>query len=220
MSPRASLRFVMRPMSVDDIDTVADWLHDIEDLSLFDRSLPVPLGKEAARERWKADFSQPTFPTAYWFVVEGLDRTPVAVGGLQSINYVHGDAVLPILVAKPERDRGLGLRIAVVLLDVAFDRLRLRRVTTFFRSDNARSTRLTQRVGFREEGRLREAWFAGGRYFDCMVVGLLREEWQARRDALVAELDGAVEVTLGNGQAGREPAPASDTRARPATTRA
>jgi RimJ/RimL family protein N-acetyltransferase len=87
------------------------------------------------------------------------DGSPVAIGGLQSVNYIHGDAVLPILVKKSARGHGLGMQIAFLLLDIAFDRLRLRRVTTYFRSDNQRSERLTRRAGFVQEGLLREAWF-------------------------------------------------------------
>ena len=44
---------------------------------------------------WKTDFSDAKFPTAYWFIVQTAEGRPVAIGGLQSINYVHGDAVHP-----------------------------------------------------------------------------------------------------------------------------
>lgn len=186
LPPAATFR--MRPMNMGDVDTVAGWLRDIDDLSLFDRSLAVPPGAEAARNAWKEDLAGGKSPPAFWFMVEAPDGTPAAVGGLQSINYVHGDGVLPILVAKATRGRGLGLAIAAALLDIAFDRLRLHRVTTFFRADNLRTERLTQRVGFREEGRMREAWFAGGRHLDCIVVGMLREEWLLHRAAVRAHL--------------------------------
>ncbi len=35
---------------------------------------------------------------------------------------------------------------------------------------------------------MREAWFAKGRTFDAVVVGVLRDEWYANRSALQAEL--------------------------------
>ena len=207
MSPLASERFVMRSMNMDDIEIVAAWLQDIEDLSSFDRSLAVPPGREAMQQSWKADFEQAKFPTAYWFVVEAEAGTPVAIGGLQAVNYVHGDAVLPIFVRKSARGHGLATRIGVLLLDIAFDRLRLRRMTTYFRADNLRSERLTQRLGFLQEGRLREAWFVSGRSLDCVVVGMLREEWYARRSALRQELGGHVEVVFESATVERTLAP-------------
>jgi RimJ/RimL family protein N-acetyltransferase len=196
MSPPATSQYTMRPMTSDDIDTVTGWLQDIDDLSLFDRGMAVSPSRDTVRDSWKPDLAVAKFPTAYWFVIEDCDQRPKAIGGLQSVNYIHGDAVLPILVAKPERGKGLGLQIAFVLLDMAFDRLRLRRVTTFFRADNARTERLTRRVGFRQEGRMREAWFAGGKFLDCVVLGILREEWHSRRDALRAELGDSIAILL------------------------
>lgn len=197
MARRLVNRFYMRPMNLDDIDTITGWLQDVDDLSLFDRTLTLPPGKDAVQSSWKADFAEAKFPTAYWFIVESAAGRPVAIGGLQSINYVHGDAVIPILVSRAARGEGLGLCISILMLDMAFDRLRLRRVTTYYRADNSRTARLIERAGFVEEGRLREAWLVEGRFLDCVVVGLLRDEWHARRDALKAELDGSVEVLLG-----------------------
>src|SRR4051812_37531232 len=101
MSPLAPSQFTMRPMTLDDIDIVAAWLQDVDDLSLFDRNMAVPPSQDTVRDSWKADLAVAKFPTAYWFVMENGDRQPVAIGGLQSVNYVHGDAVLPILVSKP-----------------------------------------------------------------------------------------------------------------------
>lgn len=203
MSLLVPSQYTMRPMTLDDIDTVAGWLQDVDDLSLFDRSLAVPPSQDAVRESWKADLAVAKFPTAYWFVMEDSECAPVAIGGLQSVNYVHGDAVLPILVSKSVRGKGLGLRVAMVLLDLAFDRLRLRRVTTFFRSDNARTERLTRRAGFQQEGRMREAWFADGRFLDCVVVGLLQDEWHARRRTLATELGNSIAVVLSPGAPSR-----------------
>jgi RimJ/RimL family protein N-acetyltransferase len=197
MARRATNRFFMRPMNLDDIETITGWLQDVDDLSLFDRTLTLPPGKDAVQNSWKADFAEAKIPTAYWFIVQTASGEPVAIGGLQSINYIHGDAVIPILVSKEARGEGLGLCISILMLDMAFDRLRLRRVTTYYRADNSRTARLIERAGFVEEGRLREAWLVEGEFLDCVVVGLLRDEWYARREALKGELDGSVEVVLG-----------------------
>jgi RimJ/RimL family protein N-acetyltransferase len=197
MRPFEPAHYIVRPMDQGDLDTVSDWLQHVDDFSLFDRTLTLPPSKEAIRESWKSDLAAARFPAAYWFVLEGPDRTAVGIGGLQAVNYLHGDAVLPVLIARSARGRGLGLRVAAILLDVAFDRLRLRRVTTYFRSDNARTQEIVTRLGFREEGRLRQAWMVDGRYMDCIIVGILREEWQSSRAQLDEELHNGVVVRLG-----------------------
>jgi RimJ/RimL family protein N-acetyltransferase len=192
----------MRPLTLADAETVAGWLRDIDDLALYDRSMPVPPSPERLREAWKDDLIGGRAAQACWFAVDNGDGTPVAIGGLQAISYTHGDAVMPIFVARQARGGGIGLGIGVALLDLACDRLRLHRVTTFFRADNERSAHLTQRLGFREEGRMRQAWFAGGQHLDCVMVGVLRDEWYAARDALKAAT-GPPRVSLSMQAAGR-----------------
>lgn len=43
-------------------------------------------------------------------------------------------------------------------------------------------------LAFCEEGRIRKALLANGRHLDMVAVGLLREEWLARREMLHEEL--------------------------------
>jgi RimJ/RimL family protein N-acetyltransferase len=192
-----SATFFTRPMEHGDLETLGSWLMDLDDLALFDRTLTIPPSRTAIEEIWKSELAGGRTPAALWFTVVTNEHKPVAVGGLTSVNYAHGDAVLAMFVAKPARGRGLGLHFGSLLLDLALDRLRLRRLTTFFRSDNERTRRLIKRLGFREEGRMREAWFANGQAFDAVVVGVLRDEWYASRRALQTEIGQCTIIRFG-----------------------
>jgi RimJ/RimL family protein N-acetyltransferase len=190
--------FTVRPMQMSDIDDIATWFENPDDLSLFDRNSPAPMGLEALREYWKTDISSAPPPQkAYWYIARDHNGKAAALGGLQSINYFHGDAVLPVFVAKPMRKRGLGLRMTCLLLDLAFDRLRLTRVTTYYREDNEISSRMIGKAAFREEGRLRKAWQCNGHQLDMVVAGVLREDWNKRRNELRATLDGSTILKFG-----------------------
>jgi RimJ/RimL family protein N-acetyltransferase len=190
-------------MTLGDIDAVADWFASIDDVSFFDRSAVLPISLEAMRESWKADLDPASIPPkALWYICEEKSGRPAAIGGLRMINYINGDAVLPAFVARNLRGQGVGIRLVAMLLDAAFTRLRLVRVTTFYREDNVISARLTRRAGFCEEGRMRKALLANGCHHDMVVLGLLSEEWAARREELQAELDG--DTVLGFPGAGNE----------------
>lgn len=182
--------FTVRPMKLSDLDDVAPWFEDPEDLSLFDRNSPAPMELDALREYWKDDLIAESQPQkAYWYIARNSEGKEAVLGGLRSINYFHGDAVLPIFVARSERHQGLGLRMTCLLLDLAFDRLHLTRVTTYLRQDNEISSRMIRKAAFREEGRLRKAWRCNGRWLDMIVAGVLREEWTSHREGLGAALD-------------------------------
>ena len=83
-----------------------------------------------------------------------------------------------------EDQQGRGLMTAAVkrLLEHAFDELRLNRVGIEVAPNNPRSRALAERLGFREEGVLREAErFADDDYRDLVVYSMLASEWS--RDA-------------------------------------
>jgi len=46
------------------------------------------------------------------------------------------------------------------------------------KADNARGLRSYAKVGFQNEGTLREAAWNGGEYIDMHVMGLLEPEWR------------------------------------------
>ncbi len=131
----------------------------------------------------------PSSDCSRWFVLMNGDD-PIAIGGLQVINRFHGDAVLPVFVARHARRQGLAKALMARLLEFAFETLGLFRVTTYLRADNDVSRRLTASVGFAEEGLLRQSWVAGGRRYDTIVLGILASEWDDRRPHLVKLFQG------------------------------
>jgi RimJ/RimL family protein N-acetyltransferase len=190
-------RYWMRPMGLDDVPLIAGWFEHLEDLAMFDRQLPMPLNSEAMKAGWRETLAETEPRSNYWFTIDDRAGEVVGIAGLQDINYVHGDGVLPIYLAEPVRRKGIGLRVGAMLLDLAFDQLRLNRVTSFYRADNVATSRLVQAIGFSEEGRMRKAWFADGKHLDIVVIGILASEWLARRDNLASSMSRDTVVILG-----------------------
>ncbi|MEU5399958.1 GNAT family protein [Streptomyces sp. NPDC005963] len=79
--------------------------------------------------------------------------------------------------------RGLVTRAATAVLDQAFGHIGLDRVELRTGTDNARSRAVAHRLGFTEEGLLREAViFPNGTRDDDVVYGLLAREWHKSRE--------------------------------------
>jgi ribosomal-protein-alanine N-acetyltransferase len=68
------------------------------------------------------------------------------------------------------------------LLGHAFTALELNRVEADIDPRNEASARSLQRLGFAQEGYLRERWIVGGEVSDTALYGLLSRDWSARRD--------------------------------------
>ncbi|HKI02754.1 MAG TPA: GNAT family N-acetyltransferase [Thermoanaerobaculia bacterium] len=63
------------------------------------------------------------------------------------------------------------------LLGFAFGDLDLHRLEADVDPRNAASIRSLERLGFRQEGYLRERWIVNGEIQDALLFGLLRREW-------------------------------------------
>ena len=197
MTSQVAAHYWMRPLGCDDIAVLTRWFENIGDIALFDRRMPVPLNSDAVAAAWREALAETEPRSGYWFAIDDSESQVVGIAGLQEINYAHGDGVFPVYLAEPSRWRGIGVRAGAMVLDLAFSHLRLRRVTSFYRADNQASRRLTDALGFREEGRLRESWYADGAFFDISVIGILANEWQAQRQQLIEQLGQDTVVFLG-----------------------
>ena len=187
----------MRPVDVTDADIITDWYQQIDDVSIFDRQVPVPINLAEVTTLVKTMVTDQEKAKCCWYICETTDGTAVGMAALEAINMLHGHAVLPVFIDKPWRRSGVGIRMACMMIDLAFKQLRLHRVSTLYRADNAATEALVNRLGFAQEGASRQSWFSNGQYFNQINVGILADEWERTRLKLRAELSPSVTVELG-----------------------
>ena len=120
----------------------------------------------------------------------GLDRLrytivteadgPVGMIGLRDIDWKNGVASgLGMRIAKKEiRTKGLATDAWMTLMRYAFEELRLNRVNGSALDYNAISQHVCKKVGFKEEGRQRQAVFKNGKYHDLVLFGCLKSDYE------------------------------------------
>lgn len=189
--------FRMRPIELSDADVVAGWYQQLEDVSIFDRQTPLPINQAEVITLVESLVGDQEKEKCRWFITENLKGTAVGMAGLESINMLHGHAIMPVFIAEPWRRSGIGIRMACMMIDLAFKQLRLNRVATIHRADNTASEVLLNRLGFKSEGTSRQCWFSQGQYFDLMNVAVLADEWNIARNRLLSELSPDLILELG-----------------------
>jgi ribosomal-protein-alanine N-acetyltransferase len=70
------------------------------------------------------------------------------------------------------------------LLEFAFVTLDLNRLEADIHPDNHASRKVLERFGFEQDGYLRERWIVGDEISDSALFGLLKRDWQARRQSI------------------------------------
>ncbi|TMK57624.1 MAG: GNAT family N-acetyltransferase [Actinobacteria bacterium] len=101
----------------------------------------------------------------------------VGVAGFHSIDWINRNTSIGYWLAADAQGKGTMSEVVRALVSHAFDEWDLHRVEIHCAPENARSRAIPERLGFREEARLRETELVGGRYLDSVVYGLLEEEW-------------------------------------------
>jgi ribosomal-protein-serine acetyltransferase len=101
----------------------------------------------------------------------------VGVTGFHSINRLNRNTTIGYWLAADAQGRGLMTAAVRTLVELAFADWGLHRIEIHAAPRNWRSRAIPERLGFREEGRLRECERVGGRYLDRIIYGLLEDEW-------------------------------------------
>ena len=102
---------------------------------------------------------------------------------LDGIDLRVGSASLRLTMRPAYRGRGYGTEAILLVLGMAFDGLGLHRVGAAVPAINARAHSLYENLGFRVEGRLRDAFRDGDGWTDGIVMGLLEDEYRAGQHA-------------------------------------
>jgi ribosomal-protein-serine acetyltransferase len=101
----------------------------------------------------------------------------IGVAGFHSIDWINRNTSLGYWLAEDAQGRGTMTEVVRALVSHAFHEWELHRVEIHCAPENARSRAIPERLGFREEARLRETELVGGRYLDSVVYGLLEGKW-------------------------------------------
>ncbi len=107
------------------------------------------------------------------------EEEPIGVISLMNISEANDSADLSVIVGHPEdRHHGYGAEAIDTILRYGFEELRLNRVglSVFEFNEDAIST--YEKLGFRKEGRLRQALKRDGAFHDAILMSVLGSEWR------------------------------------------
>ncbi|WP_245884366.1 GNAT family N-acetyltransferase [Tumebacillus permanentifrigoris] len=76
--------------------------------------------------------------------------------------------------------RGIMTEILKRVLAFGFEEMGLNRIEASSAPENVGSRRVLEKLGFAYEGTLKEKWYMNGRYWDAVVMGLLRRDYLQR----------------------------------------
>ena len=113
------------------------------------------------------------------FVIETLEGVNVGGISFHNRNRKNGTFSFGIVIQRPHRGRGYALDAVRILPRYAFWERRYQKCNSLCMHTNEASIALHAKLGFVEEGRIRRNLFFNGQYYDDILFGLTREEFDA-----------------------------------------
>jgi len=168
-------RLYLRSLDASDCnDTYLAWMHDPEVIRFLEtRHYPQTL--DTIREFVNSMNAAPGEHLFGIFLMQG-DRH---IGNIKvgSVNPHHGTAAISLLIgARDCWNQGYASEAIAAVSRHAFDSLGVRKLLATFYAPNVGSIRAFQRVGYKEEGRLRGHFVLDGQPCDVIELGLLAGE--------------------------------------------
>lgn len=106
------------------------------------------------------------------------EGTPVGGAGLEIRDWENGHGWTGYWLAPRYWHRGFASEAVSALCHIGFHKLKLHRVDAHVFEFNPRSMRLLRTLGFKNEGRVREVYRRGRRWYDEYAFGLLVEDFR------------------------------------------
>ena len=179
-------RVRLRPLQIDDAAAFQSWINDPEVQRLAGGrgwQFSLPAQEDYVRARLANDREH---GVALTIEVTDIEGAPRLIGNLElrRLEAVERRGEIGIMTGDREFwSRGYGEDAMRTICRYGFHDLDLHRLELNVAAFNTRALRCYEKVGFTIEGRLRDHRYVAGRYYDTLLMGLLREDFDAREAA-------------------------------------
>jgi RimJ/RimL family protein N-acetyltransferase len=171
-------KIILRAHQKEDIELAANFLNDYEVKKLKTPGTIFPSTYEETEEFFLNKYTK-NKESRYGFAIATKDTNEyIGWCGYLNLNRMNNVAEIGIAIGnKSYWGKGYGTDALNILLRFLFNELNVRKISLDVHDFNERAINSYKKVGFKEEGRLRQEGYVGGEYCDIVKMGLFRQEF-------------------------------------------
>ncbi len=175
-------RIILRALEREDLKAMHEWQNNAEIMRLA-RGVPDHMiSLEALAAEYEKELKGEMTERQSFVVEERATKRLIGWASMRFWGRKPTSADLGLVISEKRLwRRGYGTEIAQLLLQEVFEQMNLHRAEWWTNSVNIGSLKLAKKMGFKEEGRLRDAMFFDNSFHDAIALGLLKDEYDKRR---------------------------------------
>lgn len=167
-------RIYLSPMDMDDAASYIRWLNDAHTFVFLQAN--GQLFNKINEEQFITGVMERGEP--HFSVRLRENNRHIGGCGLINVDWVNRRGELGIMIGETDcRSQGYGQEAIMLLLDHAFFILNLNSVSLIHYEYNQRATRCYNRCGFKQAGRLRQARYINGQFYDIVLMDILAGDY-------------------------------------------
>ncbi|MET9063879.1 GNAT family N-acetyltransferase [Streptosporangium sandarakinum] len=166
-------RVQLRAIEPSDAEALWRWHSDPEVMRWMDDPYPpsLALTRKQLEERGSDSYGNLNL------MIETLDGRTIGIVALREAEPEIGEAKLDIYLGEKDTwGQGYATDAMRTICRYGFGKMRLHRISLTAVAENEAARRVYEKVGFVEEGRMREAFRRDGKWHDKVIMGLLEDE--------------------------------------------
>ncbi|MGH4008965.1 MAG: GNAT family N-acetyltransferase [Pseudonocardiaceae bacterium] len=164
----------LRPMEPSDAEALWRWNHDPDVMRWMDDGYAQPLTQV---KKWMEERPRNTYGDVLFGIEVLTDAQLISLVRLRDAEPETGCAKLDIYLGEKESwRRGYATDAMRTICRYGFEKMRLHKITLSVVTENHAAHHVYQKVGFVDEGRLRQVFRRDGQWYDMFTMGLLEGE--------------------------------------------
>ena len=171
----------LRPLRIEDAEQSFASSLDSASRQLLQLGIELPTSVDLLKVKFEKYAGCKEAGGVIVFTVENLDGVNVGGISLHSCDEKNGVFSFGIVINRQHGGQGYAEDAVRVLLKYGFWERRYQKCNSACLHVNEASVRLHKKLGFLEEGRQRRVTFFNGEYYDSILFGMLREEFDAQQ---------------------------------------
>lgn len=137
-----------------------------------------PIYTEESIKQW-INYHNSCLEEELFVIIDKSEEIVIGHVGFYKIDKTVKSAEFAILIGNVDYiGKGIGKQVTSMMINFAFIELSLNRVSLSLLNENIPALNLYKKIGFKQEGYLKQSVWKNGRYYDNILMSILKQDYE------------------------------------------